>query len=193
MINNEQGELKTLSVLDKKTTTENQKISKPQIRKAEQPLGNAKGSERSVSVFLEETERKKQEKINALNQEKNLPENHFSEEKLKEEWQRFLNVLERENPIVYTIINPFVLSKKGENEIEVAYSSDTAKSKFEEIQAEFFNQFKQKVNNFKISVSYKKNESLKSEMITTRKKFEKMVEVNPVLKDLEKLMMFEFN
>lgn len=189
MINNEQKEVKP-SVSAKETEEEQQPITKPQIRKSEQPLGNAKGSGRSVVSFLEETERKEQEKIAAVD---DLPENYFSEEELKAEWQKFLNGLERTNPIVYTIINTFILSKKDNNEVEVAYSSDTARGKFEEIQAEFFSQFKKKVNNFKINIVYKKNESLKREIITTRKKFEKMAEVNPLLKDLEKMMMFEFN
>ena len=49
------------------------------------------------------------------------------------------------------------------------------------------------MNNFKIELSYKENKTTKRETLTKRKVFEKFSEINPLLKDLEKIMMFDFN
>lgn len=93
----------------------------------------------------------------------------------------------------YNAINGFRLAKKGENNIEVQYPSDTAKVEFDRISGEFFNHFRRKVNNFSIEIEFKKDEKLKVEMVTKRSIFEKMVEKNPLLKDLDDLLKFDLN
>lgn len=177
---------------EKKSTEEEQKKLEERIKKANQPLGNARGSGFSVDVFLKKIDEVEEEKKNAVFQEE-LPENDFSEEELQKEWAEFLRGLERENLLIYTAIQSFILTKIEKNQIEITYPSDTARSKFDEIKEEFFGHFKQKVNNFKINLNYKRSESLKQEFLTNRKKFEKMIEINPLLKDLEEVMNFDFN
>ena len=54
--------------------------------------------------------------------------------------------------------NPYSVSK-----------SDSVKHEFEKVQAEFFNHFKRKVNNYKIQVEYSNDVSLKKEIVTKKK------------------------
>ena len=49
-----------------------------------------------------------------------------------------------------------------------------------------------KVNHFNIVITYKNDISLKKEMVTKRKIFDKFAEINPVLKDLDDLFKFDF-
>lgn len=93
----------------------------------------------------------------------------------------------------YNAINGFKLVKKDENIIEVQYPSDTAKVEFDRVSGEFFNHFRRKVNNFSIEIEYKKDEKLKVEVVTKRSIFEKMIEKNPLLKDLDDLLKFDLN
>jgi len=63
---------------------------------------------------------------------------------------------------------------------------------FDKVSREFFNHFKTKVHNHSIQVAYKRDaENLKVEVMTPRKKFEKFVKLNPLLKDLDDLMKFD--
>ena len=95
--------------------------------------------------------------------------------------------------IVYNAISTFKLSKKDENLIEITYPSDSAKSEFEKIRSEFFNHFMRKVNNYNITVEYRNDVSLKKEIVTKKKIFDKFAEINPVLKELDQLFKFDFN
>ncbi|WP_259131466.1 hypothetical protein [Chryseobacterium ginsenosidimutans] len=82
--------------------------------------------------------------------------------------------------------------KSDENQITVKFSSDTAKVEFDKISREFFNHFKTKVHNFSIEILYQRDsENQKQEVKTKRKIFEKFIEKNPLLKDLDDLMRFD--
>jgi len=77
--------------------------------------------------------------------------------------------------------------------VEITYPSDSAKNEFEKVRADFFNHFMHKVNHFNIIIEYKNDVSLKKEIITKRKIFDKFAEINPVLRDLDDLFKFDFN
>ena len=83
------------------------------------------------------------------------------------------------------------MEKTDEHQITVRYSSSTAKAEFDRLSIEFFNHFRHKVNNFKIEVEYITDMTIKKEVMTKRKMFEKFVEINPLLKDLDDLMRFD--
>ena len=101
--------------------------------------------------------------------------------------------LKGKDSIIYNAINLFVLRKEDENTVEITYPSDSAKSEFEKIRSDFFNHFMHKVNHFNIVITYKNDISLKKEIVTKRKIFDKFAEINPVLKDLDDLFKFDFN
>ncbi|WOC50993.1 hypothetical protein BPO_0346 [Bergeyella porcorum] len=140
---------------------------------------------------MNETEQ--EEEVLEEGNEESLPTNHFTETDLREEWRLFLGELRKKEPLIFNAIYGFRLSKKDENTIQVNYPSDTARAEFSKVQGDFFNHFKHKVKHFKIEVIYQMDVALKKEIETKRSLFEKMMEKNPLLKDLDDLLKFDFS
>lgn len=134
----------------------------------------------------------KEEEVSELPKEE-LPSNHFTDTDLQTEWQKFLFDLQKNDIIIYNAISSFRLTKIGEDVVEITYPSDSAKSEFEKVRSDFFNHFMHKVNHFNITVEFKNDVTLKKEIITKRKIFDKFAEINPVLKDLNDLFKFDLN
>ncbi|MGZ5272969.1 MAG: hypothetical protein ACXWCA_01485 [Kaistella sp.] len=134
-----------------------------------------------------------QEEKAVVSEKEALPSNHFTETDLQKEWQLFLTGLQRRDIIIFSAISSFKLQKKGEDTIEITYPSESAKSEFEKIRAEFFNHFMHKVNHFNIVIEYKNDITLKKEIMTKRKIFDKFAEINPLLKDLDEVFKFDLN
>lgn len=122
-----------------------------------------------------------------------LPSNHFTETYLHNEWNKFLVEMQSEDIIVYNAISSFKLRKKDENTVEITYPSESAKSEFEKVRGDFFNHFMHKVSHFNIGIEYKNDVTLKKEIVTKRKIFDKFAEINPVLKDLDEIFKFDLN
>lgn len=123
--------------------------------------------------------------------EEDLPDHHFSDTDLQSEWKAFLDELSKQDIVTYNAISDFQLKKESESSIIITYPSESAKAEFEKIQADFFNHFKKKVNNYKIDIQYKIDVGMKKEILTKRKIFDKFAEINPVLRDLDNLMKFD--
>ena len=165
----------------------------PSILKAAVPIAKTPGkSAYSISAALD-----RKEEIVAESQaeipQKDLPASHFSEVHLQEHWQEFLESLKTKDLFVYNAVQHFKLNKIGENIVEISYSSETSKAEFDKIKNDFFNFFKHKVNNYKIETVYRTDLTLKKEVLTKRKIFDKFVEVNPLLKDLDDLLKFDLS
>lgn len=165
---------------------------KKELPKTKEPIGIAKKpSKFSISAALEKSEEVIE--VKTASAEKDLPSHHFSETDLQSEWQKFLVDLKKSDVIVYNAISSFKLMKKDENIVEITYPSESAKVEFEKVRSEFFNHFMHKVNNYKISIEFKLDLSMKKEIITKRKIFDKFAEINPVLKELDDLFKLDFN
>ncbi|WP_051230640.1 hypothetical protein [Epilithonimonas caeni] len=161
------------------------------IQKASEPIAKTNsGSKFSIKAALEKKEEIEKDKFSEVKDE-NLPSNHFSQTDIDREWGIFLKNIAKTNTLAYNAINTFKLEKSDEYQITVKYSSETAKGEFDKLSPEFFNHFKHKVNNFKIEIEYQTDLSIKKEVMTKRKIFEKFVEINPLLKDLDDLMRFD--
>ncbi|KFF01063.1 hypothetical protein IX39_10720 [Chryseobacterium formosense] len=105
-----------------------------------------------------------------------------------------LKQLRQKDPVVFNAIKTFKFTKIDEKIIQISYPSDSAKNEFDKISIEFFNHFKHKVNNHSIEFQFKKDhENLKIEIVTKKKIFEKFIEKNPLLKDLDDLMKFDLS
>lgn len=108
------------------------------------------------------------------------------------EWNLMLKQLQKRNSFIFNAVKTFKLIKAEENTIKVLYPSDSAKVEFDKIAGEFFNHFKTKVHNHSITVDYQRDfDNLKIEVVTKKKIFEKFIEKNPLLKDLDDLMKFD--
>lgn len=160
-------------------------------KKVAKPLSRPSKSSLSISSFMNQTEAVEKEEIEIAKTEK-LPTNHFTETDLQAEWNLLLKQLQNKNVFVFNAVKGFKLKKKDENIIEVLYPSDSAKTEFDKISGEFFNHFKTKVHNYSIEIEYKRDfENLKVEVLTKKKIYEKFIEKNPLLKDLDDLMRFD--
>jgi len=148
----------------------------------------------SINSFINKEEKTESvESVPQISTEK-LPTNHFTDTDLQNEWNNLLKQLRQKDPVVFNAIKPFKLIKKDENIVQISFPSDSAKLEFDKISIEFFNHFKHKVNNHSIEFQFKKDyENLKTEIMTKRKIFEKFVEKNPLLKDLDDLMKFDLS
>ncbi|SIS50335.1 DNA polymerase-3 subunit gamma/tau [Chryseobacterium shigense] len=145
----------------------------------------------SINSFLNKEEKEVKEETVAVKTE-SLPKNHFTETDLQMEWNLMLKQLQKRSSFIFNAVKAFKLIKSGENTIKVLYPSDSAKVEFDKIAGEFFNHFKTKVHNHAIEVDYQRDfDSLKIEVVTKRKIFEKFIEKNPILKDLDDLMKFD--
>lgn len=160
--------------------------------KSSEPLGNTrKSSAFSITAALGKVEEKTETPV--AQQENKLPSQHFSETDLQLEWQKFLQDLQQSDAIVYNAVGSFRLAKKGENVIEITYPSESARVEFEKVRSSFFNHFMHKVNHFGIVVEYALDVTMKKEIMTKRKIFDKFAELNPVLRELDEVFKLDFN
>ncbi|CAA7386727.1 hypothetical protein [Chryseobacterium fistulae] len=146
----------------------------------------------SINSFLNKGDEKIEVDETLSVKTESLPQNHFTETDLQTEWNIFLKQLQARDSFIFNAIKTFKLLKIDEKIIQVLYPSDSAKVEFDKISGEFFNHFKRKVHNHAIEIEYKRDfENLKIEVLTKRKIFEKFIEKNPLLKDLDDLMRFD--
>lgn len=168
----------------------------PEIKIAVSPIFSSKENTKSrfsISAKLDKKEEISENNLPLQNTEE-LPNNHFTETDLQTEWKKFLEEIQKNDIVIYNAISGFQLNKVDENTICIHYPSDTAKAEFDKVSTDFFNKFKHKVNHFRIEIQYKNSFSkMKKEVVTKRTIFEKYVEINPVLKDLDDLFKFDFN
>ncbi|MGE4513354.1 MAG: hypothetical protein AB7E26_05995 [Chryseobacterium sp.] len=171
-------------------------LNKPQeaeIKKTTKPLTKQVISTGfSINALLNKEEKTEDEEEKTTVKTDNLPQNHFTDTDLQAEWNLLLKQLQKKDTFIFNAIKSFKIIKSGENQITVLFPSDSAKSEFDKVSREFFNHFKTKVHNFSIEIIYKRDvENLKIEVMTKRKIFEKFVQKNPLLKDLDDLMRFD--
>ena len=162
------------------------------VLKTSEPIGiPKKPSQFSISAALTKSEEAPEKIIDST--KKDLPSQHFTETDLQNEWKKFLIELQEKDIIVYNAINSFKLKKKDENIVVITYPSESAKVEFDKVRSDFFNHFMHKVNHFNISVEFSVDVTMKKEIITKRKIFDKFAEINPLLKDLDDLFKLDFS
>ncbi|SIP95954.1 MULTISPECIES: hypothetical protein [Chryseobacterium] len=169
-----------------------QEVQAVSVTKTTKPLSRQGiSSGFSISSFLNK-EDKVETAENVVVKTENLPQNHFTDTDLQMEWKIMLKQLQVKNNFVFNAVKTFKLEKAGEHKIKVLFPSDSAKVEFDKISGEFFNHFKRKIQNHIIEVEYFRDvDNLKIEVVTKRKLFEKFIEKNPLLKDLDDLMKFD--
>lgn len=156
------------------------------MKSAVQPL--ASGKPRS-KFSIEETLKPKveEEEKQVVESTEHLPDHHFSQTDLDTEWNRFL----REHSDIISL-KTLQLLKGEEHKIVVQYPSEYAKGEFQKLEAEFINAFKHKVKNFHITMDYEKSQKQQVKRETKRDIFNRLTEINPLLRELDDLMKFDF-
>lgn len=162
------------------------------IKTASKPLSRSKVSSGiNINSLMNTDEAPKTEEKIVVKSE-DLHEHHFTETDLQSEWNILLSQLRAKGDVIYNAIKSFKLEKIDEKLIQIQYPSNSAKVEFDKISIEFFNHFKHKVNNHSIVFEFKHEpDNLSQEVMTNKKKFDKFVEINPLLKDLNDLMKFD--
>lgn len=147
----------------------------------------------SINEALNQTE--KEEESDHKIVEEDLPDGHFSNIDVENEWKVFLKRLSKENIVAYHAIQNFTLHKTDEHEITLEYVSESARVEFDKVKDDFLSHFKHKYKNYRIQLIYQKNEQqiIINTGNTKREIFKQMMEVNPLLKDLNDMMNFDFN
>ncbi len=165
--------------------------AEPLLKTTKSPLQkNPTANKLSISAALSTQEPDQELKVEQ--QKEKQASNHFTETDLTTIWSKFLADLQQRDVIIFSAIQSFKMHKKDENTIEVQYPSESARTEFEQVKAEFFNHFMHKVNHFNIEVKYRKDVALKKEVLTKRNIFDKFAEINPVLKDLDETFKLDF-
>ncbi|WP_228457687.1 hypothetical protein [Chryseobacterium indologenes] len=180
----------------KEVTTEHpapsENVQEAVVTKTTKPLSRPGiSSGFSINSFLNKEDKAETAEDVAVKTD-HLPQNHFTDTDLQMEWKIMLKQLQVKNNFVFNAVKTFKLEKTDEHKIKVLFPSDSAKVEFDKISGEFFNHFRRKVQNYSIEVEYHRDvENLKIEVVTKRKIFEKFIEKNPLLKDLDDLMKFD--
>lgn len=113
---------------------------------------------------------------------------------MQTEWRVFLKKIQQNDSVAFIAIKGFQIAKKGEDELEIIYTSESAKEEFDKCKDQFINSFKHKVQHYSLSIIYKKVEgAVKKEIVTKKNKFEKLVQINPLFQDLNDLLQFDFS
>ncbi|MDN3693537.1 hypothetical protein QWZ06_15215 [Chryseobacterium tructae] len=173
-------------------SVQTESVQESSISKTTKPLSRTGVSSGfSINSFLNKEEKVDTKEEVAIKTD-HLPKNHFTDTDLQVEWKIMLKQLQVKNTFVFNAVKTFKLEKKEENKITVLFPSDSAKVEFDKISGEFFNHLRRKVQNYSIEIEYVRDvENLKIEVVTKRKTFEKFIEKNPLLRDLDDLMKFD--
>lgn len=164
----------------------------PAAKTTDKPLGTErKPSKFSIQQMLNQQEQEQESEV-AVSEE-HLPNHHFSDSDLQNEWTLFLGKIRSEDIVLYNAISGFRLVKVDEDTIRIHYPSASAKAEFEAVQGDFFNHFKRKVSHYRLTVDYQMDLTLKQEILTKRKLFNKMAEKNPLLYELDELFKFDLS
>ncbi|MBO4234168.1 hypothetical protein FO675_07650 [Riemerella anatipestifer] len=161
------------------------------MKKAKEPI--LKESVKSSFSIKEAINKTEELQVEEEIKEEELPDGHFSETDLQKEWAHFLKKLAREDMVTFNAVQNFTIEKAEENRVCIRYTSKSARVEFEKVSPQFFNDFKHKFNNYRVKFDFAEAERVIIKKDTKRDLFNKMVEVNPLLKDLQELMQFDFN
>ncbi|MDL1913400.1 MAG: DNA polymerase III subunit gamma/tau [Bergeyella sp.] len=172
-----------------------QNSSQRKYHKTSQPLLKRKPVFSSEFAIAEALEGKNEEEKDGKEvlEEQNLPAHHFSQSDVDLYWTEFLREVKKKNRIDHNAISRFRVVKKEEDTLLVLYPSESAKLQFEKYRESFFSRLKHKLNHYKIKIEFSADVHLKKEVLTKKKVFEKYVEINPLLKELDDLLLFDLS
>lgn len=158
-------------------------------RVIERPQILAERNAKKVSALSLKSIQKKQELKKELvaNQPdgKNLPVNEFTEESMLEVWNEYSSIIEGEGK--YNLLSHLSMGipKLEGTIIHLEFPNHTIKLEVERARNELLGFIRQKLQNYDVSLSIEVNETaVKRYAYTTREKFEKLKEKNPLIDTL---------
>ncbi|WKS94703.1 hypothetical protein [Riemerella columbina] len=187
----------TASTPTASSTPKTKKPPERTVKTATQPIAQVQNhSLYSIKQAMDKVSQV-EEKEDEKETEEHLPDGHFSNNDVLSEWEHFMKRLATEDNVTFNAVRNFELYKSNENEITIKYASESAKLEFQNASLDFLSHFKHKYNNYRLKLAYEKQEKIinltagKEE--SKREIFNKMIEANSLLKDLDDLMKFDFS
>ena len=129
----------------------------------------------------------KQELVASQPDAKNLPVNDFTEETMQTVWKDYATIVEKEGK--YNLLSHLSMGvpKLDGTTIHLEFPNSTIKLEVERAKHELLNFMRQKLQNYQVSLSIEVNETaIKRYAYTSREKFEKLKEKNPLIDMLRK-------
>lgn len=168
-------------------TTEN---SQPQ-KVIERPQILAERNAKKVSALslksIQKKQEIKQEMVASQPDAENLPSNKFSEEEMQAAWTEYTTSVESDGK--YNLLSHLTMGipKLDGSIIHLEFPNQTIKTEVERAKYELLGFLREKLQNYDIDLDITVNETTeKRYAYTTREKFEKMKEMNPMIEKLRK-------
>lgn len=158
-------------------------INRPQIL-AER---NAKKVSALSLKSIQKKQQLKQEFVALQPDVKNLPTKEFSEESMVQIWNDYSTIIEEEGK--YNLLSHLSMGvpKLEGTTIHLEFPNNTIKLEVERARHELLGYLREKLENYDIDLSIEVNETaVKRYAYTTREKFEKLKEKNPLIEKLRK-------
>lgn len=117
----------------------------------------------------------------------NLPVTDFSEEEMQAAWTEYTNTVESDGK--YNLLSHLTMGvpKLDGSIIHLEFPNHTIKTEVERAKYELLGFLREKLQNYNIDLDITVNETAeKKYAYTTREKFEKMKEMNPLIEKLRK-------
>jgi DNA polymerase-3 subunit gamma/tau len=168
-------------------TTEN---SQPQ-KVIERPQILAERNAKKVSALslksIQKKQEIKQEMVANQPDAENLPSNEFSEEEMQAAWTEYTTSVESDGK--YNLLSHLTMGvpKLDGSIIHLEFPNQTIKTEVERAKYELLGFLREKLQNYDIDLDITVNETVeKRYAYTTREKFEKMKEMNPMIEKLRR-------
>lgn len=116
---------------------------------------------------------------------KNLPVDDFSEEEMKAAWKQYTKTVERDGK--FNLLSHLTMGtpKLKGSTIHLEFPNQTIKTEVERAKYELLTYLREKLQNYHVDLDITVNETVeKRYAYTTREKFEKMKEMNPLIEKL---------
>ncbi|AFL81974.1 DNA polymerase III, subunit gamma/tau [Aequorivita sublithincola DSM 14238] len=169
------------------TKTENREATKV----IERPQILAERNAKKVSALslksIQKKQEIKQEMVANQPDTENLPVTDFSEEEMQAAWTEYTNTVESDGK--YNLLSHLTMGvpKLDGSIIHLEFPNHTIKTEVERAKYELLGFLREKLQNYNIDLDITVNETAeKKYAYTTREKFEKMKEMNPLIEKLRK-------
>jgi DNA polymerase III, subunit gamma and tau len=161
-----------------------------QIKRGDKPLRVGQQSIFSRYNIKSYVNKKDENIAGDIESEEEVMDEKFTQEELDTYWADFLQNNQLDSVLLYAI-SDFVLEKVENNIIKIKYTSESARERFSEIQAQFVSGLKQRIKNNRIVLEFELTSKTKSSYMSKASIFKEYAEINPLLKELDTVLNFD--
>ncbi|QHI35996.1 DNA polymerase III subunit tau [Kordia antarctica] len=185
-------EVETKTEVEATETTEKtseQKVETPPLVKPKIDISmmRNKVSGLSLSSIKAKQEHLKKQQGKVVHK-KDLPSDAFTEERMREVWNEYVEKLDKKGEkIMWSLLSTDIPKLKNETTICLEMPNETMRIEIERAQYPLLEYVRTALNNYDVSLEIDVNElTAKKYVFTTRDKYEKLKEINPLVERLRK-------